>query len=96
MTKKKTKTYIENNPKSMLLIKSAFGQMKSFKMIPITEDCPYVECLFSPREKMMVVISKFMTAITCLQSPRFIRFQPRKVSAFKLRYSRLMPPRPKL
>ena len=60
MTKKKTKTYIENNPKSMLLIKSAFGQMKSFKMIPITEDCPYVECLFSPREKMMVVISKFM------------------------------------
>ena len=47
MTKKKTKTYIENNPKSMLLIKSAFGQMKSFKMIPITEDCPYVECLFS-------------------------------------------------
>lgn len=60
MTKKKTKTYIENNPKSMLLIKSAFGQMKSFKMIPITQDCPYVECLFSPREKMMVVISKFM------------------------------------
>ena len=29
-------------------------------MIPITQDCPYVECLFSPREKMMVVISKFM------------------------------------
>ena len=43
----------------MLLIKSAFGQMKSFKMIPITEDCPYVEC-YSHQEKMMVVISKFM------------------------------------
>jgi hypothetical protein len=57
---KKSKTFIKENPKSMLLIKSAFGQMKSFKMIPITDDCPFVECLFSPREKMLVVISKFM------------------------------------
>lgn len=57
---KKTKKYVEENPKSMLLIKSAFGSMKSFKLIPITNDCPYVECLFSPSEKIMVVISKFM------------------------------------
>jgi hypothetical protein len=34
--------------------------MKSFKMIPINNDCPYVECLFSPKEKMLVVIGKFM------------------------------------
>ena len=57
---KKTKKYLEENPKTMLLIKSAFGSMKSFKMIPIHNDCPYVECLFSPSEKIMVVISKFM------------------------------------
>jgi hypothetical protein len=57
---KKTKKYVEENPKSMMLIKSAFGSMKSFKLIPITNDCPYVECLFSPSEKIMVVISKFM------------------------------------
>jgi hypothetical protein len=57
---KKTKKYVEENPKTMLLIKSAFGSMKSFKMIPIHDDCPYVECLFSPGEKIMVVISKFM------------------------------------
>ena len=57
---KKTKKYVEENPKSMMLIKSAFGSMKSFKLIPITNDCPFVECLFSPSEKIMVVISKFM------------------------------------
>ena len=59
MTKKAEK-YLEENPKTMLLIKSAFGSMKSWKMIPIHNDCPYVECLFSPSEKIMVVISKFM------------------------------------
>ena len=32
---KKAKKYVEENPKTMLLIKSAFGSMKSFKMIPI-------------------------------------------------------------
>jgi len=42
--------------KSMMLIKSNFGPMKSFKLIPISQDCPFVECLFSPREKMMVCI----------------------------------------
>ncbi len=56
----KNKKYIQENPKSMMLVKSAFGQMKSFKLIPITNDCPFVECLFSPREKMMVVIGKYM------------------------------------
>ena len=56
----KKKKYIEENPKSMILVKSAFGQMKSFKLVPISNDCPYVECLFSPEQKMMVVISKFM------------------------------------
>ena len=57
---KKTKKYVEDNPKSMMLVKSAFGSMKSFKLIPITNDCPYVECLFSPEQKMMVIITKFM------------------------------------
>jgi hypothetical protein len=56
----KKKKYIEENTKSMMLVKSAFGAKKSFKLIPITNDCPYVECLFSPEQKMMVIISKFM------------------------------------
>ena len=60
MAKKIKQQFISDNPKSMLLMKSAFGQRKSFKLIPITNDCPYVECLFSPEQRMMVVISKFM------------------------------------
>ena len=43
-----------------MLVKSAFGNMKSFKLLPISNDCPWVECLFSPNEKILVVISKFM------------------------------------
>tara|TARA_R100001163_G_scaffold64656_1_gene59425 strand:+ start:925 stop:1362 length:438 start_codon:yes stop_codon:yes gene_type:complete len=46
--------------KSMMLVKSAFGPMKSFKLIPISLNCPFVECLFSPNEKIMVVITKTM------------------------------------
>ena len=56
----KKKKYLDENPKTMMLVKSAFGSMKSFKLMPISNDCPYVECLFSPREKILVVISKFM------------------------------------
>tara|TARA_R100001163_G_C5051712_1_gene188482 strand:+ start:622 stop:1071 length:450 start_codon:yes stop_codon:yes gene_type:complete len=57
---KKEKNYVTENPKSMMLVKSAFGQKKSFKLIPITSDCPYVEMLFSPEQQMMVIISKYM------------------------------------
>jgi hypothetical protein len=46
--------------KSMMLVKSAFGPMKSFKLIPVSLNCPFVECLFSPSEKIMVVITKTM------------------------------------
>ena len=44
--------------KSMMLIKSSFGPMKSFKLIPISLNCPFVEALFSPSEKIMVIISR--------------------------------------
>jgi hypothetical protein len=44
--------------KSMMLIKSSFGPMKSFKLIPISLNCPFVEALFSPNEKIMVIISR--------------------------------------
>ena len=33
---------------------------KSFKLVPITLDCPYVECLFSAKDKVLAVISKTM------------------------------------
>ena len=56
----KNKKYVDENPKTMMLIKSAFGSMKSFKLMPISNDCPYVECLFSPAEKILVCIGKYM------------------------------------
>ena len=46
--------------KNMILINAPFGMSRSFKMIPVTLDCPYVECIFSTEDKIMVVISKAM------------------------------------
>jgi len=43
---------------SMLLVKSTWNENKTFKMLPITAECPYVECLFDPESKVFVVISK--------------------------------------
>lgn len=43
---------------SMLLINSTWQDKPSFKMIPITENCPYTECLYDPMSKVFVVISK--------------------------------------
>ena len=44
----------------MILINAPFGMSRSFKMIPVTLDCPFVECIFSTEDKIMVVISKTM------------------------------------
>ena len=43
---------------NMLLIKSSWDGAPSFGMIPVSLDCPYSECLFSPGEKTLAVISK--------------------------------------
>jgi hypothetical protein len=52
-----------NKPgKNMILINAPdFTSMeKAFKLIPITNDCPYVECLFSAKDKVLAVIMKTM------------------------------------
>jgi len=48
--------------KNMILVNAPdFQSMeKSFKLVPITLDCPYVECLFSAKDKVLAVISKVM------------------------------------
>ena len=48
--------------KNMILIHAPdFQSMeKSFKMIPITNDCPYVECMYSAKDNVMAVITKTM------------------------------------
>jgi hypothetical protein len=44
--------------KSMMLVKSSWQESQTFRMIPITENCPYVECIFDPGTKVFVIISK--------------------------------------
>lgn len=43
---------------NMLLINSSWGEGKTFKMFPLTQDCPYVECIFDPATHVLVVIGK--------------------------------------
>jgi len=45
------------NP-SMMLISATWQGFPAFKLIPVTEDCPYTECLFDPTSKVFVVITK--------------------------------------
>ena len=42
---------------NMLLTTSNWGPNKTFKLIPITKDCPYVEAIFDPGSKILAVIS---------------------------------------
>lgn len=44
--------------KNMLLISSAFRGAKSFSMVPVSNDCPYVEVMFDPSSAILAVISK--------------------------------------
>lgn len=45
---------------NMLLITSSFRNVKSFNLIPVTEDCPYVEAMFDPTSNILAVITKTM------------------------------------
>jgi len=44
--------------KNMMLVTSAFRNNKSFSLIPITLNCPYVEALFDPESKILAIITK--------------------------------------
>ena len=44
--------------KTMYLYKSHWGQIPTFKMLPLTRECPYVECLFDPMGKILAILSK--------------------------------------
>lgn len=41
---------------NMMLITSTWKEGKTFKMIPTTGDCPYVECIYDPAMKVFAVI----------------------------------------
>lgn len=42
----------------MILVQSSWQDAQTFRMIPISESCPYVECIFDPATKVFVVILK--------------------------------------
>ena len=41
-----------------MLVASEWNGKPSFRAMPMTADCPYVECIFDPESKVFVVISK--------------------------------------
>ena len=43
---------------NMLLITSNWGPAKTFKMIPITKDCPYNEVIFDVQSKTLAIIGR--------------------------------------
>lgn len=44
--------------KNMILASNYWGEAKSFKLIPATENCPYTEALFDVNTGLLAVISK--------------------------------------
>lgn len=42
----------------MLLIQGQWNSIETFKMIPLTKDCPYNECIFDPITKALAIVSK--------------------------------------
>ena len=44
--------------KSMMLVQATWQDKQTFRLIPISDSCPYVECIFDPGTKVFVIISK--------------------------------------
>jgi hypothetical protein len=43
---------------TMMLVQATWQEKQTFRMIPIMDSCPYVECIFDPDTKVFVIISK--------------------------------------
>jgi hypothetical protein len=41
---------------SMMIIKSDWNNQPTFKMIPLSKDCPYVEGIYDPQSKVLALI----------------------------------------
>lgn len=44
--------------KTMMLISGSWGQNKTFKMIPVTTDCPFNEAIYDATAKVLALVSK--------------------------------------
>jgi hypothetical protein len=43
---------------TMMLVQATWQEKQTFRMIPLADSCPYVECIFDPDTKVFVIISK--------------------------------------
>ncbi len=43
---------------AMMGIRSVWGNNKTFRLLPVDINCPYLECIYDPESKILVVISK--------------------------------------
>jgi hypothetical protein len=43
---------------NMLLIKSVWNEGETFKLLPLSLDCPYIEGIYDPGAKVLVMISR--------------------------------------
>lgn len=44
--------------KNMLIVSTYWGEAKSFKLIPVNNDCPYLEVMYDSTTGLLAVISK--------------------------------------
>ena len=44
--------------KNMMIISSVFRNVKSFNLMPVNQDCPYVEAMYDPTSGILAVITK--------------------------------------
>ena len=44
--------------KNMMLITSSFRNVKSFNLIPLTQDCPYTEAMYDPASGILACITR--------------------------------------
>lgn len=54
---------------TMMLVQATWNDKQTFRMIPIADNCPYVECIMDPDTKVFVIISK-ITKTTLHMLPR--------------------------
>jgi hypothetical protein len=54
---------------TMMIVQATWNDKQTFRMIPISDTCPYVECIMDPDTKVFVIISK-ITKTTLHMLPR--------------------------
>ena len=46
----------KENQQTMMLVKSSWQESQTFRMIPTSESCPYVECIYDTQSKVLAII----------------------------------------